>query len=48
MESMRMGKHRTNATNGIGALRPGGNVTWHANACMLKPASLRRMCRDTR
>ena len=40
--------NRTNATNGIGALRPGGNVTGHANACMLKPASLRRMCKDTR
>ena len=34
--------NRANAANGIGALRPGGNVTGHANACMLKPASLRR------
>ena len=30
--------NRANAANGIGALRPGGNVTGHANACMLKPA----------
>lgn len=40
--------NRDNAANGIGALRPGGNVTGHANACMLKPVSLRRMCRATR